>query len=109
MRYWSLLQQQVIEQEEVASTFCHGMFRLDIGKYFATQRVVKCWNRLSREVVQSPSMEVFKTMLKWHLEIVFSGEHRNSLLMIGHNDLRGLFQPKCSYDSMILKRLLALL
>lgn len=62
------------------------MFRLDIRKYFSTQKVGKCWNRLSREVVL-PSMEVFKIMLKWHLEIQFSGEHGNSLLMIGHNDL----------------------
>ena len=52
-----------------SSKLNQGRFRLDFRKHFFTEKMVKHWNRLPREVIDAPCLSVFKRHLENALKL----------------------------------------
>lgn len=75
---------------------CQQRFRLDSKKNFFTESMVRHWNRMSRAVVESMSLQVFKNCV--HIKTWLSFVLGSAGLMGGLHDIRGLFQPQWFSD-----------
>jgi len=79
-----------------------GRFRWDIRRKFFTQRVVKRWNRLPKEVVDAQSLEAFKAGLDVALDCLFCWLATLHIVRgLKRNDYCDPFQPRPFYDSVI--------
>ena len=66
--------------------------QIDSKKSFFSDSVVRHWNRLSKELVKSPSLEVFKKCEVVVLRDMAIGQ-RGDGLMVDLDDLSDLLQP----------------
>lgn len=68
---------------------------MKIKKNVFTGRTIRHWNRLAKDVVESPSLEVFKKYSTWHLmpwlvDIVEFGQWQESMILEVFSNLNDL-------------------
>jgi len=73
-----------------------GRFRLNIRKNFFLERAVLQWHRLPKEVVESPSLEVFRN----HVDVALRIRSLGMAGMGGQLDWMRSFQLKWVYPSV---------
>lgn len=62
---------------------------MDIWTNYFSETVMRHWNRLPKDMVESPSLEAFKNRVDVALKDVVSG-HGGGGLVVGLDDLSGL-------------------
>ena len=83
----------------------HGKFNTSMRKNFFIVRVTEHWNRLPREVVETPPLEIFKTYLDAFLcDLLYRTCFSRLDLMISRSPI--ILHPLQFYDSVIHLRLL---
>ena len=58
------------------------VIRLDIRKYFFSQRVIDYWNALPQIAIDAKSINQFKSQLKIHLNNIIRGLHKPLIIII---------------------------
>ena len=88
----NLFSQITVTEQEVIASNCTKGGSCWILEAFLVRRSGSAVTQAAQDVMESPSLEVFKSCVDVALRDMVSG-HGGDGLMVGLDDLRGLFQP----------------